>query len=258
MRARTQARGRGPPRPRALRDRPPHLHGFGHRRHVRPPTPSVGLQRRPAFGALVPCTQLLSVASTWMSQRPLKPTCPKQSSRVSPSQTKHTSESFSASNSSSSANERPPARPFPKTLGASCSLAHLHLDGGPVANCVDSTSAAPVGAVSPQSPCRHHARPYHRRRPCRPLPCSRSFSSPIHFPHSGDVLGGRHEAAFLTPLPGTTQTFPRHSRKARSPLRPRSPCTVAPSSPGPGLMPALPRPRQQALTPRPPAWPMTK
>lgn len=129
------------------------MHGFGHRRHVRPPTPSVGLQRRPAFGALVPCTQLLSIASAWMSQRPLKPTCPKQSSRVSPSQTKHTSESFSASNLSSSANERPPARPFPKTLGASRSLAHLHLDGGPVANCVDSTSAAPVGAVSPQSPC---------------------------------------------------------------------------------------------------------
>lgn len=234
------------------------MHGFGHRRHVRPPTPSVGLQRRPAFGALVPCTQLLSIASAWMSQRPLKPTCPKQSSRVSPSQTKHTSESFSASNSSSSANERPPARPFPKTLGASRSLARSPPSRRRTRRelCGLHLRSACRSRV-PAEPLRHHARPRHRRRPRRPLPCSRSFSSPIHFPHSGDVLGGRHEAAFLTPPPGTTQTFPRHSRKARSPLRPRSPCTTwLPVPRDPASCP--PRPRQQALTPRPPAWPMTK
>lgn len=218
----------------------------------------MGLQRRPAFGALVPCTQLLLIASAWMSQRPLKPTCPKQSSRVSPSQTKHTSESFSASNSSSSANEHPPARPFPKTLGASRSLARSPPSRRRTRRelCGFHLRSACRSRV-PAEPLRHHARPHHRRRPRRPLPCSCSFSSPIHFPHSGDVLGGRHEAAFLTPPPGTTQTFPRHSRKARGPLRPRSPCTTwLPVPRDPASCP--PRPRQQALTPRPPAWPMTK
>lgn len=234
------------------------MHGFGHRRHVRPPTPSVGLQRRPAFGALVPCTQLLSIASAWMSQRPLKPTLPKTefSSLSVPNKT-HIGIILSIK-SSSSANERPPARPFPKTLGASRSLARSPPSRRRTRRelCGLHLRSACRSRV-PAEPLRHHARPRHRRRPRRPLPCSRSFSSPIHFPHSGDVLGGRHEAAFLTPPPGTTQTFPRHSRKARGPLRPRSPCTTwLPVPRDPASCP--PRPRQQALTPRPPAWPMTK
>lgn len=235
--------GGGPPRPRALRDRPPHLHGIGHRRHVRPPTPSVGLQRRPAFGALVPCTQLLSIASAWMSQRPLKPTLPK---------TEFSSLSV----------------PNKTHIGIILSIKLVQLGEGATARpAVPQNLRSFPLARSP--PSRRRTRRelcgFHLRSACRscvpaePLPPPRPSTPPSTAPPTPPLL-----SFLLLPDPFSTQwrrargetrssfshasawydsDLPTPLKKSpRSPTAPEPLHDVAPGSPGPGLTHARPAP----------------